>query len=129
MKDMKYWRILLVDDEQEFVTTLAERLDLRGIRARVAFDGEAALRAVEEEVPDLVALDVLMPGIKGLEVLQRIKAAHPEVQVILLTGQGTTRDGIDGMRLGAFDYMMKPLDIEDLVGKMAEAIAAAGKRP
>lgn len=115
------WKILLVDDEQQFVSTLAERLELRGIEARVAHDGDQALEAVESEIPNVVVLDVIMPGMKGLEVLRRIKTRHPAVQVILLTGQGATRDGIEGMRLGAFDYMMKPLDIDVLVEKMAEA--------
>lgn len=115
------WKILLVDDEQQFVSTLAERLELRGIEARVAYDGDQALEAVESEIPNVVVLDVIMPGMKGLEVLRRIKTKYPAVQVILLTGQGATRDGIEGMRLGAFDYMIKPLDIDVLVEKMAEA--------
>jgi DNA-binding NtrC family response regulator len=118
----KDWKILLVDDEHEFITTLAERLELRGITARVVFDGESALEAVATEAPHVMVLDVLMPGIKGLEVLERIKRSNPGVQVLLLTGHGSTRDGIEGMRLGAFDYMMKPLNIDTLIEKMESAI-------
>ncbi|MHC1752897.1 response regulator [Humidesulfovibrio sp.] len=123
----KDWKILLVDDEHEFITTLAERLELRGIAARVVFDGESALLAVAESEPHVMVLDVLMPGIKGLEVLERVKRSNPRVQVLLLTGHGSTRDGIEGMRLGAFDYMMKPLNIDTLIEKMDSAIDYAGK--
>ncbi len=121
------WKILLVDDEHEFITTLAERLELRGIAARVVFDGESALLAVAQDEPHVMVLDVLMPGIKGLEVLERVKRSNPRVQVLLLTGHGSTRDGIEGMRLGAFDYMMKPLSIDTLIEKMESAIDYAGK--
>jgi DNA-binding NtrC family response regulator len=123
----KDWKILLVDDEHEFITTLAERLELRGINARVVFDGESALEAVAADEPHVMVLDVLMPGIKGLEVLERIKRTNPKVQVLLLTGHGSTRDGIEGMRLGAFDYMMKPLNIDTLIEKMESAIDYAAK--
>jgi DNA-binding response OmpR family regulator len=123
--EMKDWKVLLVDDEVEFVTTLAERLELRGLAPRVCHDGESALKAVAQEAPQVVVLDVMMPGMKGLDVLQRIKESHPAVQVILLTGQGKTRDGIEGMKLGAFFYMMKPLDLDELIAKMGEAVAAA----
>ncbi len=122
---MNDWNILLVDDEEEFVQTLCERLDLRGIPCRVALDGEAGLKMIEERVPDVVVLDMFMPGLKGLEVLRLIRERHPKVQVILLTGQGATRDGMDGMKLGAFDYMIKPLSIDDLTAKIGEAVKAA----
>ncbi len=117
------WRVLLVDDEKEFVSTLAERLALRGIQADVASDGEEALRLVEENPPEVVVLDLMMPGLGGVEVLQRIKRRHPGVQVILLTGHGSTRSGIEGMKLGAFDYLMKPLSIEELIEKMRKAVS------
>lgn len=116
------WNILLVDDEVEFASTLAERLELRGINARVAYDGESALKAVAEDEPQVMVLDVMMPGLKGLDVLQRVREGHPRVQVILLTGQGKTRDGIDGMRYGAFAYLMKPLDLDELIRTLSEAI-------
>ena len=121
----KDWNILLVDDEEDFVSTLCERLELRGIACRVALDGERGLKAVTDQPPDVVVLDMYMPGIKGLEVLQRIKQEHPKVQVIMLTGQGATKDGMYGMKLGAFDYMVKPLSIDDLTVKLGEAVTAA----
>lgn len=123
--NMDEWRVLLVDDEEEFVTTLAERLSIRGIRTRTALDGEAALRKVAEDAPHVLVLDVMMPGMRGLDVLRAVKRDHPGVQVILLTGQGSTKDGIEGMREGAFDYMMKPFNIEDLVAKIGEAVNKA----
>jgi len=119
---MKNLKILLVDDEEEFVTTLAERLELRGLQARTALNGEAALQMIEVDTPQIVILDVMMPGIGGFEVLRRIKAQHPKIPVILLTGRGSTKEGIKGMQLGAFDYLMKPLNIEELIKKMQEAI-------
>lgn len=117
-------RVLLVDDEEEFVSALAERLDIRGIDTRVATDGEQALELVAAQSFDVIVLDVIMPGISGLEVLQRIKEQKIPSAVILLTGHGSTREGLEGMRMGAFDYLMKPLDIDELIAKMKEAIAA-----
>jgi DNA-binding response OmpR family regulator len=119
---MKNLKILLVDDEEEFVTTLAERLELRGLQARAALNGEAALQMIEADTPEIVILDVMMPGLGGFEVLRRIKAQHPQLPVILLTGRGSEKEGVKGMQLGAFDYLMKPLDIEELIKKMQEAI-------
>jgi len=119
---MEKLKVLLVDDEEEFVSTLAERLEIRDIETLVAIDGDQALHMVEKDRPPLVVLDVLMPGIGGLDVLKQIKGRHPEIQVILLTGHGSTRDGMKGMRLGAFDYLMKPVKIEELINKMNEAL-------
>ncbi|WP_173083382.1 response regulator [Fundidesulfovibrio magnetotacticus] len=124
---MNDWKILLVDDEEEFVSTLAERLSLRGIECRVAKDGEAGLAMIDQDQPDVVVLDMFMPGLKGNEVLRRIKERHPRVQVILLTGQGATKDAMEGMRLGAVDYMIKPLSIDELTAKIGEAVKAARK--
>ena len=117
--------VLLVDDEVEFVTTLAERLALRGFDTRTAYDGESALRAFAADRPGMVILDLMMPGLNGLETLKQIKATDPAIPVILLTGQGSTREGIEGMRLGAYDYLMKPLDIEGLAAKIREAVKGA----
>jgi DNA-binding response OmpR family regulator len=119
---MERYRVLLVDDEVEFVTTLAERLTLRGIDARTAFNGEEALRIMEADPPQVLVLDLMMPGLGGMEVLQYVRSNYPQVQVILLTGQGSTRAGIEGMRLGAFDYLMKPLTIEELMDKIRIAV-------
>jgi len=119
---MDQLRILLVDDEKEFVTTLAERLELRGINVTIATNGEEALRFFDTDLHQVVVLDLMMPGLSGMEVLERIKAIDTKIPVILLTGHGATKDGVTGMRLGAFDYLMKPLDIEELIKKMQEAI-------
>jgi len=122
---MRKPRILLVDDEEEFVKTLAERLQLRDFDVRIATDGEGALDIVEADPPQLVVLDMIMPGMGGLEVLKQIKAMNRRMPVILLTGHGSTAEGIEGMRLGAFDYLMKPINIDDLIKKME---AAAGSK-
>jgi two-component system OmpR family response regulator len=119
-------RVLLVDDEAEFVSALAERLDLRGFEARTAISGEEALQKIDTSPPDLVLLDVLMPGMGGLEILKRIKKDHPLVQVILLTGRGTW-EGIQGTREGAYDCLMKPIQIEELIQVMTDAVEGTRK--
>ena len=118
---MKSINVLLVDDETEFVNTLAERLELRGLEVSVATDCEEAIRSVESIRPQVVVTDVKMPGMGGLDLLRYLKARHPGIEVILLTGHGSTQDGVKGMRLGAFDYLMKPVRIEDLVEKLESA--------
>ena len=122
---MAEYRVLLVDDEAEFVSALSERLMLRGIEVDTALNGEEALVRLEEKKFEVVILDVMMPGLGGLEVLRQIKMTHPNTQVILLTGHGSTREGIEGMRLGAFDYLIKPVDIEEMLAKMKEAAKTA----
>ena len=119
---MSNLKVLLVDDEEDFVTTLAERLNLRGIDADVALDGEEALNKMNKKRPDVIILDVMMPGLSGIDVLRQTKETLPDTPVILLTGRGSTREGIDGMEEGAFDYLMKPINIEDLMKKMDEAV-------
>jgi len=122
---MAEYRVLLVDDEEEFVSALSERLMLRGIEVDSALNGEEALARLVEKEFEVVILDVMMPGLGGLEVLRQIKTTHPNTQVILLTGHGATREGIEGMRLGAFDYLIKPVDIEEMLEKMKEAAKIA----
>jgi len=122
---MEKMKVLLVDDEEEFVNTLAERLQLRNIIPIVATDGNEALRIIDTERPPVVVMDVMMPVLGGLDVLLQIKSRYPKIQVILLTGRGSTQDGIKGMRLGAFDYLMKPVKIEGLIRKMNEAVQAS----
>jgi len=119
--------LLVVDDEEEFATTLAERLEIRGIATRVAHDGETAVHMVAEAAPQAVLLDILMPGMKGLDVLTRLRETHPQIPVILLTGQGTTRDGIEGMHRGAFAYLTKPVDLEELLRTLSEAMERGGQ--
>ena len=123
---MADYRVLLVDDEEEFVSALSERLELRGIEVDSALNGEDALAIMVEKTFEVVILDVMMPGLGGLEVLKQIKSAYPNTQVILLTGHGATKEGIEGMRLGAFDYLIKPVDIEEMLEKMKEAARTVG---
>jgi DNA-binding response OmpR family regulator len=119
---MEGWKVLLVDDEVEFVSTLAQRHRLRGINVDVAVDGDEALQKITADPPQVVVLDVMMPGVSGFEVLQRIKKGYPEIQVILLTGIGSSKDGLQGIRLGAFDFLMKPLQIAQLIQKLGDAV-------
>lgn len=125
MKTMHTIRILIVDDEIEFGTTLAERLELRGFSARAVSCAEEALTVLSSDwVPQVVILDLMMPGIDGLTALDLIKKHDSRIQVIILTGHGSTESGIVGMQRGLFDYLMKPVDIGELVVKINEACAA-----
>ncbi len=119
---MKTWKILLVDDEEEFVTALAERLELRGLEASIATSGGDALKRIDADEPDLVVLDVLMPGLGGLDVLDQIRKTDPQIKVILLTGRGSAEEDDQSVPLGAFDYLIKPVNIDDLIQKMRVAL-------
>ncbi len=114
-------RVLLVDDEREFVQTLSERLLLRDMGSAVAYDGESALEMLREDEPDVMILDLKMPGIDGMEVLKRVKATQPEIEVIILTGHGNETDRETCMSLGAFAYLQKPVDIDILSETMKKA--------
>jgi DNA-binding NtrC family response regulator len=116
-------RVLLVDDEEEFVETLAERLEVRDFHVATATSGADALQRIEEEEVDLVVLDVQMPGVDGVEVLREIKQRKPLIEVIMLTGHATVESAIDGMKLGAFDYLLKPTETEELVEKINRAFS------
>ncbi len=118
---MEQIKILLVDDEKEFVDTLKERIQLRDLGPNVALNGEEALRIVDDEVPDVMVLDLRMPGIDGLEVLERVKKSYPEVQVIILTGHGSKKDEKEAHRLGAYKYLQKPVDVDKLVKTIHQA--------
>jgi two-component system response regulator CpxR len=107
-------KVLLVDDEREFVQTLSERLLMRDMGSAVAYDGESALQLIKEDEPDVMILDLRMPGIDGIEVLRRVKKTNPEVEVIILTGHGSEADREICMNLGAFAYLQKPVDIDEL---------------
>lgn len=123
-------KVLLVDDEREFVQTLSERLMLRDMGSAVAFDGESALKLVHEEEPEVMILDLKMPGIDGIEVLRRVKATQPAIEVIILTGHGSEADRETCMNLGAFAYLHKPVDIDvlsDTLKKANEKIHAKKK--
>lgn len=107
-------KVLLVDDEREFVQTLSERLMMRDMGSAVAYDGESALNLIKEDQPDVIIVDLKMPGIDGLEVLRKVKEMRPEIEVIILTGHGNEEDRQRCMELGAFAYLQKPLDINVL---------------
>jgi DNA-binding NtrC family response regulator len=118
---MKEFKVLMVDDEEDFVKTLAERMKMRDLDSDVALDGEQALQFVEDQVPDVMVLDLKMPGIDGMEVLRRVRNAYPQVQVVILTGHGSEKDEAEAKRLGAFAYLQKPVDIEKLIGTLRNA--------
>jgi len=113
--------LMLVDDELRYLETTAKLLARKGYQALTAPSGVEALEKLKKEYVDVVILDVKMPGMDGLEVLKRIKAAHPLVEVIMLTGHGTIDTAVDGMRNGAFDYLTKPCDVDELINKGEEA--------
>lgn len=117
-------RILLVDDEEDFIRTISERLDLRDLASHTAFNGEQALGCVDEEEPDVMVLDLKMPGIDGMEVLRRVRRQYPRIQVIVQTGHGNDLDEAEARRLGIFDYLKKPVDIELLVDRIKAAYEA-----
>lgn len=114
-------RVLLVDDEREFVQTLSERLLLRDMGSAVAYDGESALEMLRDDEPEVMILDLKMPGIDGMEVLRQVKATQPEIEVIILTGHGNETDRETCMQLGAFAYLQKPVDIDILSETMKKA--------
>lgn len=118
---MKNLRVLVVDDEMELVSALVERLVLRDFEARGVTSGAQALQIMDEEPYDVILLDVKMPGIGGLEVLPRLKAKQPEAVIILLTGHGSKDSVEEGMSLGAYDYLLKPVQLDRLMEIMQEA--------
>ncbi len=114
-------KVLVVDDEVEFASALAERLELRNFSCRVCHGGLEAIKEMEDDIPDVVLLDLKMPDMSGLEVLAAIKERNPGIEVLMLTGHGSVASGVRGMEQGAFDYMMKPVDIGELVHKIKQA--------
>ena len=121
-------KVLLVDDEKEFVQTLSERLILRDMGTAVAQDGATALKMIAEDQPEVIVLDLRMPGIDGIEVLRRVKETTPDVEVIILTGHGSEADRVKCLGLGAFAYLHKPVDIEMLSKKLKEATEKVNER-
>ena len=118
---MKKIKLLLIDDEEEFIRTLSERLRMRNLNPDAVYNGEQALSFVKENEPDVIVLDLKMPGIDGIEVLTRMKEAHPNIEIIILTGHGTEKDEEKARKLGAFDYLEKPIDIDKLVARLKKA--------
>lgn len=114
-------KVLLVDDERDFVETLAERLEVRGFEVKTAFSGDECLDLILKHEFDVIVLDVLMPGKDGIETLREIKILKPLLYVIMLTGHATVETGIEGMKLGAYDYLIKPTETAELVDKITKA--------
>ena len=118
-------RVLAVDDEADFIETLVKRFTFRKIPVTAAANGPEALARLDREDFDVVILDMRMPGMDGLAVLQEIKKRHPLVEVIILTGHASVQSGIAGMQSGAFDYCLKPIDIRELLEKVELAAEKA----
>ncbi|MEW6615540.1 MAG: response regulator [Thermodesulfobacteriota bacterium] len=118
---MKIPRILLVDDEVAFANNVLKLLSKRGYDVIAVNDGESAIRTLGEKEFDVVILDMKMPGMDGIATLKEIKEKEPLVEVVILTGHGTVESGIEGMQLGAFDFVMKPANIADLHEKVCQA--------
>ncbi|OGP96805.1 MAG: response regulator [Deltaproteobacteria bacterium RBG_19FT_COMBO_46_9] len=115
------FNVLVVDDEDDFRETLVKRLKIRSLNVWGAASGQKALDLMDEMVFDVVVLDVKMPGLDGIETLREMKKKKPLTEVILLTGHASIESGIEGIKLGAFDYMMKPVNIDELLDKMRQA--------
>ena len=122
MTELKKFNVLVVDDEDEFRELTVKRLNKRGLDAIGAESGEKALDILQQNsLIDVVLLDVKMPGIDGIETLRQIRQIRPLVETVLLTGHASVDSGIEGMKLGAFDYLMKPIELEPLLEKLADA--------
>jgi DNA-binding response OmpR family regulator len=113
--------VLLVDDEKDFVDVLAERLESRDFAVTTAYDGDEAVAMIQEKEIDVVVLDVLMPGKDGVATLRELKQLKPIVEVIMLTGHATVESAVEGLKIGAYDYLMKPTETKDLVEKIVKA--------
>jgi len=115
------FHVLVVDDEVDFVNTLVKRLNMRHANAYGATSGPEALRLIDQKPMDVVVLDVKMPGMDGIEVLREIKNRHPLVEVIMLTGHASLEVAVEGLEAGAFDYLMKPINMDELLYKLQDA--------
>jgi len=120
-KTDKTIRLLLVDDEEDFRTTLANRLKRRNLDVADADSGEKALEIIGQKSFDVAIVDIKMPGMDGIETLRRIKKIDPLLEVILLTGHASVEAGIEGMKSGAYDYIIKPCNVNDLMVKVDDA--------
>jgi len=116
-------RVLLVDDEKDFLASMSERMRIRGMDVTTAASAKEALAIIESDVFDAVILDFQLPEMDGMAVLKKIKARHPEAQIILLTGHASLERGVEAIKIGASDYLEKPADMEALSKKIIEAKA------
>jgi len=124
---MSKTKVLLVDDEVEFVTALAERLQLRNYDTKTAFNALETLASIHSDPPDVVVLDLKIPGMDGIEILKTIKKIDPSIEVIILTGHGAVESVEEGIKSGALEYIMKPVDLEELIVKIDKAKKKRGK--
>jgi DNA-binding NtrC family response regulator len=118
---MDNFKVMVVDDEVDFLETIIKRLKARKIEVTGAENGQRALEVLAEQDIDVIVLDVKMPGMDGIETLRAIKERKPLTEVIMLTGHASVESGIQGMQLGAFDYVMKPVALDELLEKMRQA--------
>jgi DNA-binding NtrC family response regulator len=114
-------RLLLVDDEEHFIQPLSERLSMRNYDVTIAMSGEEAIEKLNRYNYDVVILDVDMKGMNGIETLKEIKVIKPLTEVIMLTGHGTVKSAVEGMKLGAIDYLLKPSELDELIEKIDRA--------
>ena len=113
--------VLLIDDEEQFLEVLGERLETRGLKVNTVTSGEDALTLIDDENYDAIILDLAMPGIDGIETLKLLKEKNPELEIIMLTGHATVQKGIEAMKLGAEDFLEKPVDLSVLLERISEA--------
>jgi DNA-binding response OmpR family regulator len=118
---MEKFKVLIVDDELDFLETIVKRLRARNVEVSGVESGYLALEALDSYSPDVIILDVKMPGLDGIETLREIKKKKPLTEVIMLTGHASVESGIQGMQLGAFDYLMKPIALDELLEKVRQA--------
>ncbi len=121
MADKLNANVLLVDDEEQFLEVLSERLETRGLQVNSVTSGEDAVAQVEDSNFDAIVVDLAMPGINGIETMKRIKEKRPDLEIIILTGQATVETGIEAMKLGAEDFLEKPVDLNVLLEKISNA--------
>ncbi len=121
MMEKRKANVLLVDDEEQFLDALSQRLEARGLKVKAVTSGEDAVDQVEDHNFDAIIVDLAMPGIDGIETLKRIKGKRPDLEIIMLTGHATVKSGIEAMKLGADDFLEKPVDLNVLLEKIGEA--------
>jgi len=118
---MKNFKVLVVDDEKDFLEMTVKRMKKRNIECEGVESGEEAISKIQHEKFDVVLLDVKMPGMDGVETLREIKRIRPLTEVVMLTGHASVESGVEGMKLGAFDYLMKPIELDSLLEKLSDA--------
>lgn len=111
-------KVMLVDDEVDFIDLMSQRLETRGLKVTTVTNGEEALATIEDHNIDVAVVDFAMPGINGIETLKKIKEKRADIEVIMLTGQGTIQSGIEAMKYGAIDFLEKPVDLNILMEKI-----------